>query len=153
MDFSNLLKVMLEILIQSLDLEAGVIYLMSEKNSDIFPIVFRGFYDGALLKKQKLNISEQIVHEVIVTHKPLRMEGFIEKSLQEEENEETQVIVGVPMKVKEKVIGSIVVFSKKGHDIQQQDIDFLKTFSRDTASSIEKVDIQQLFGKLKNKSE
>ncbi len=153
MDFSNLLKVMLEIVIQSLDLEAGVIYLMSEKNGDIFPVVFRGFYEGSLLKKQKLNISEQIVREVIVTHKPLRMEGFTENKPEEEGNEENQVIVGVPMKVKEKIIGSIVVFSKKGHDIQQQDIDFLKTFSRDTASSLEKVDIQQLFGKLKNKSE
>jgi PAS domain S-box-containing protein len=153
MDFSNLLKVMLEIVIQSLDVEAGVIYLLSEKNGDIFPIVFRGFYDGTLLKKQKLNISEQIVREVIETHKPLRMEGFTGENLQREECEETQVIVGVPMKVKEKIIGSIVIFSKKGHDIQQQDIDFLKTFSRDTASSLEKVDLQQLFGKLKNKSE
>jgi len=153
MDFSNLLKVMLEIVIQSLDLEAGVIYLLSEKNSDIFPVVFRGFYEGTLLKKQKLNISEQIVREVIVTQKPLRMEGYTENKADEEVSEETHVIVGVPMKVKDKITGSIVVFSKKGHDIQQQDIDFLKTFARDAASSLEKVDIQQLFGKLKNKSE
>ncbi|MEQ8168310.1 MAG: GAF domain-containing protein [Candidatus Eremiobacterota bacterium] len=153
MDFSNLLKVMLEIVIQSLNLEAGVVYLVSEQNGDIFPVVFRGFYEGTLLKKQKLNISEQIVREVIATHKPLRMEGFTEKKPDGEGNEETHVIVGVPMKVKEKVIGSIVIFSKKGHDVQQQDIDFLKTFSRDTASSLEKIDIQQLFGKLKHKSE
>ncbi|MEQ8225880.1 MAG: PAS domain S-box protein, partial [Candidatus Eremiobacterota bacterium] len=86
-------------------------------------------------------------------HKSLRMEGFTEKKPDSEGNEKKQVIVGVPMKVKEKLIGSIVVFSKKGHDIQQQDIDFLKTFSRDTASSLAKVDIQQLFGKLKHKSE
>ncbi len=153
MDFSNLFNVMLEIVIQSLNLEGGVIYLVSEQNSDIFPVVFRGFYEGALLKKEKLNISEQIVRDIIVTHKPLRMEGFTEKKPDSEGHEESQVILGVPMKVKEKLIGSIVVFSKKGHDIQQQDIDFLKTFSRDTASSLEKVDIQQLFGKLKHKSE
>ncbi|HPZ06775.1 MAG TPA: GAF domain-containing protein [Candidatus Eremiobacteraeota bacterium] len=156
MDFSKLLKVMLEIVIQAINVEAGVIYLISEKDREIFPIVFRGFHEGVLIEKQQLKVSEQIVQEVIKTCKPFKIEGFID-NVSRNEHEismgQTQVVIGFPMKTSQKIIGAIVIFSRKGEAINQQDVDFLKNFSKQTALSLEKIDIKELFGKFGHKFE
>jgi len=150
MDFSNIFKAIMEIVIQALQAEAGIIFLLSEHKENFFPVVFRGFEEGALVEKHKLGISESIVREILKTGKPLKVEGFTLLPVgpgDKVSQEEMQTVIGIPVKTSEIMFGVIVVFSRKGGDISIQDIDFLKTFSAQLAFTIEKIDINQFSGR------
>jgi len=140
----------MEIVIQALQAEAGIIFLLSEHKENFFPVVFRGFEEGALVEKHKLGISESIVREILKTGKPLKVEGFTLLPVgpgDKVSQEEMQTVIGIPVKTSEIMFGVIVVFSRKGGDISIQDIDFLKTFSAQLAFTIEKIDINQFSGR------
>lgn len=152
MDFSNLFKAMLEIVTQSLNSENGVIFLVNHSNSEVFPVVFRGFSEGTLLEKNKLNISKRVVEEVVHTRKPLKVEDFLDRAIlpgEKVSSGETQAVIGIPVKSNQLIYGVIVIFSRKGGDISHQDIDFLKAFAARMAHSLEKIDISLFFGKNK----
>jgi PAS domain S-box-containing protein len=156
MDFNNLLNAMVEIVLQAIDIESGALFLMSEEQNNLIPVVFRGFHEGAIFNKLQLKISQQISKDLIETKKCLKVEGFIDRFInhgEKIEEDETQVVIGVPIKTPEKMVGALILFSKKGEDISQRDIDFLKNFTGQAALSLEKIDVDHLFGSLKQKSE
>ena len=155
-DFSNIFKAIMEIVIQALQAESGIIFLISEQEKSFFPVVFRGFEDVALVEKDKLGISEKIVRDILRTGEPLKVEGFTDSHFETKEklsSEDTQSVIGIPINSSNITFGVIVVFSRKGGDISLQDISFLKTFSGQLASTIEKLDLSMLEGGHKAKAQ
>jgi len=137
LDFQNLFKSLIELLLNIAELEAGVIFRV-EENKNLSPVVSRGFHQkkGGELKKQKFNLALNIAQEVLKSEKPFKVENFFEDK---NVPSEFQVALGLPIIVEDNWQGVLVVFSHKGTQISSELIEFLKRFSFKIALFMEKI--------------
>lgn len=104
LDFDEVLKIVLEIIINLIGAERFAIYLMNEKTNELEPVASEGM---SLYDLPRFILGESIVGRVAKDGESYFAESLKGSSMMETENP----IVCIPLKIKEHVIGVIAIYS------------------------------------------
>lgn len=104
LDFNEVLRIVLEIIINLIGAEKFVIFLMDEKTNELIPVAAEGL---VLSQIEKIKLGETKIGKVAKDG-----ESYFMETIEYPENiDVTKPIVCIPLKIKEHVIGVISIYS------------------------------------------
>jgi len=143
MDYEELLEQIMDLAIENLNAERGVIALKEGKR--ILPVVAREFTQKDLADLTE--ISSSIVSQVLQEQKPILLHDASQtdfKSAQSVILHSIQSVICVPLISRDKILGAIYVDSRSRKGIfTQDDLDFLSAFSHQAAIAVENARLRQ----------
>jgi Nif-specific regulatory protein len=142
-DYEELLEQIMDLAIENLNAERGVIALKEGKR--ISPVVAREFTQKDLTDLTE--ISSSIVNQVLQEQKPILLHDALQtdfKSAQSVILHSIQSVICVPLISRDKILGAIYVDSRSRKGIfTQDDLDFLSAFSHQAAIAVENARLRQ----------
>lgn len=143
-DYQELLEQIMDLAIEKLNAERGVIVLKEEKR--ILPVVAREFTQKDLADLTE--ISSSILNQVLQEQKPILIHDALQtdfKSAQSVLMHSIQSVMCVPLISQDNFLGVIYVDSRSKKGIfTQDDLDFLSAFSHQAAIAVENARLRQL---------
>lgn len=141
MDLETLLDKCLDLAIQVLGAERGLIVFYSPSSGELLVKAVRGVESETI--KDALTISKKVIKDVIAAQEPF----IVENARENQETREHQSVIThnilsilcVPLKSKDRILGTIYLDNRTLAGVfRPEDVEFLKAFSNLVAVAIEK---------------
>ena len=140
LDLEEILHSVLDKTLESLEIEAGGIYLLQEEEQILSLIGHRGFGDAESIKIDKLRIGEGYSGSVVQTGEPL-----IVRDIADDTRLTRQVVLEwgfrslavFPLVSRDRILGTLFVISKSVREFSQQDIELLTSIGRQSGAVVE----------------
>ncbi|MEO0092220.1 MAG: sigma-54-dependent Fis family transcriptional regulator [candidate division WOR-3 bacterium] len=144
MDYNELLDRIMDLAIETLSAERGVIVL--KEDNKIMPVVAREFSQKDLTDLTE--ISSSILNQVLQEQRPLLIHNAQETDFSKAQSvilHNIQSVMCVPLIHREKLLGAIYVDARSRKGVfTEEDLEFLEAFSHQAAIAIENARLRKL---------